>query len=93
LPDFANFTDNPTRTALPPLAHVAQDGRVHFLRDHLEGTAQRAARFAAEFGCAGWGYLAGLWHDLGKYSFHYQWKVYAAAGQDAQLEAPTPLGA
>lgn len=70
-----------------PLAHIAEDGRVHSLTEHLGGTAQRAARFAAEFGCAGWGYLAGLWHDLGKYSPDFQRKIHAAAGQDAHLEA------
>ena len=31
------------------LAHVAEDGRVHALEVHLEGTAQRASQFAAEF--------------------------------------------
>ncbi|MHB8764000.1 MAG: CRISPR-associated endonuclease Cas3'' [Deferrisomatales bacterium] len=56
----------------PSLAHVAEDGRVHPLADHLAGTAERAARFAAAFGCAAWGYLAGLWHDLGKYSPAFQ---------------------
>lgn len=70
-----------------PLAHVTEDGRVHLLAEHLYGTAECAAQFAAEFGCAGWGYLAGLWHDLGKYSPDFQWKVRAAAGQAAHLEA------
>ncbi len=70
-----------------PLAHVAEDGRVHLLAEHLCGTAECAAHFAAEFGCAGWGYLAGLWHDLGKYSPDFQRKIHAAAGQDAHLEA------
>jgi CRISPR-associated endonuclease/helicase Cas3 len=49
------------------LAHVSEDGRRHLLSDHLTGTAARAAEMAAEFGCRAWGYLAGLWHDLGKY--------------------------
>lgn len=49
------------------LAHVTEDGRMHALSDHLHGTSEIAARFAAEFGAAGWGRLAGLWHDLGKY--------------------------
>lgn len=70
-----------------PLAHVAEDGSAHPLDDHLIGTAKRAGEFAAEFGCAGWGYLAGLWHDLGKYSPDFQHKIHAAAGQDAHLEA------
>lgn len=49
-----------------PLAHISEDGRVHLLQDHLSGTADLAARFAAEFGCGEWGRLAGLWHDVGK---------------------------
>jgi CRISPR-associated endonuclease Cas3-HD len=85
--DFEHTTDDPTKTARPALAHVAEDGRVHPLDEHLAGTAQRASRFAAEFGCAGWGYLAGLWHDLGKYSPDFQRKIHVAAGQDAHLEA------
>ncbi|GAB4487826.1 MAG: CRISPR-associated helicase Cas3' [Thermodesulfovibrionales bacterium] len=71
-----------------PIAHVSEDGRVHPLREHLEGTAKLAAEFAAEFGAAGWGRLAGLWHDLGKYSPAFQKKIHAAAeGPDAHLEA------
>ncbi|MCL5236581.1 MAG: hypothetical protein M1353_01860 [Nitrospirae bacterium] len=51
-----------------PIAHIAEDGREHDLYDHLIGTAEKVADFAAEFGCGEWDYLAGLWHDLGKYS-------------------------
>lgn len=40
-------------------AHISEDGRVHSLRGHLEGTAKLAAEFAGEFGCAEWGRLAG----------------------------------
>ena len=57
---------------LKPIAHVAEDGRVHGLEEHLRGTAESAARFAAEFGCGEWGRLAGLWHDLGKHSKKFQ---------------------
>ncbi len=37
----------------------------HRLEDHLLGTAKLAAQFASEFSCGEWGYLAGLWGDLG----------------------------
>jgi CRISPR-associated endonuclease/helicase Cas3 len=40
----------------------------HRLEKHLKGTAELAKSFADEFGCGDWVYLAGLWHDLGKYS-------------------------
>jgi len=78
---------DPAREEPRAWAHVAEDGRVHLLDEHLRGTAERAAGFAAEFGSGGWGYLAGLWHDLGKYSPAFQRKIRAAAGQDAHLEA------
>lgn len=35
-------------------AHISEDGRVHSLREHLEGTAKLAAEFAGEFECAEW---------------------------------------
>lgn len=49
-------------------AHSAnsQDQR-HKLGNHIKGTVEKAANMAAEFGCAKWGYLAGLWHDLSKH--------------------------
>ncbi len=47
-----------------PLAHVAHDGRVDRLVEHLRRIAKLAEQFAGDFGCSGWGYLAGLWHDL-----------------------------
>lgn len=69
-----------------PLAHVSEDGRKHLLEDHLKGTAERAAAFAGEFGCAGWGWMAGLWHDLGKYSDDFQRYIREATGIEAHLE-------
>jgi CRISPR-associated endonuclease/helicase Cas3 len=38
----------------------------HLLLTHLDSTAERAERFAAPF-AKGWGRLAGLLHDAGKY--------------------------
>jgi CRISPR-associated endonuclease/helicase Cas3 len=34
----------------------------HRLEEHLKGTAELAASFAAEFACGEWGYLEGVWH-------------------------------
>lgn len=42
------------------------------LKDHLTNTAQQASDFASAFGATEWAYLAGLWHDLGKYSEEFQ---------------------
>lgn len=44
----------------------------HRLEDHLKDTAGKAAAFASEFGAGDWGRLAGLWHDLGKFSPAFQ---------------------
>jgi CRISPR-associated endonuclease/helicase Cas3 len=38
------------------------------LEDHLKNVAEMAKGFADAFGAGEWGYLAGLWHDLGKCS-------------------------
>jgi len=58
------------------LAHVRQnpDGSfvIHDLEEHLRGIARLSEEFAAAFGSAEWGNLAGLWHDLGKYSLTLQ---------------------
>ena len=37
------------------------------LERHLQEVAKLAGEFADAFGATEWGYLAGLWHDLGKY--------------------------
>lgn len=66
----------------PPIAHVSEDGRLHRLEDHLIGTAQRAAQMAAEFGASEWGYIAGLWHDLGKYSAAFQRYLESSSDKD-----------
>ena len=42
------------------------------LKDHLERTAKLASEFATPFGAENFAYLAGLWHDLGKYSEEFQ---------------------
>lgn len=56
----------------------------HLLEDHLKGTAELAKSFAEEFGCGEWGYLAGLWHDLGKYSSDFQKMLLSSS--DAHIE-------
>jgi len=42
------------------------------LEVHLKNVAKLASEFAAAFSSGEWGYLAGLWHDLGKYSMEFQ---------------------
>ena len=42
------------------------------LEEHLSGVAENSSRFAAPFGGEAWAGIAGLWHDLGKYSDAFQ---------------------
>lgn len=58
--------------------------RWHDLADHLQRVAELAANFAAEFSAGEWACLAGLWHDLGKYSAEFQ--QYLRAANDAHVE-------
>lgn len=51
---------------------------------HLRATAEIAAGFAQPFGAAEWAYLAGLWHDLGKYSSDFQ--EYLRSDKEASAE-------
>ena len=54
------------------LAHISQDGRRQTVLEHLDGTAELCAGFAAAFRAEDQGRLAGLAHDLGKYSVAFQ---------------------
>ncbi|HLU64970.1 MAG TPA: CRISPR-associated endonuclease Cas3'' [Kofleriaceae bacterium] len=69
------------------LAHVAADGRLHLLDDHLRDVAELAGRFGAAFGAGEHAALAGLWHDLGKYSGDFQRLIHSANGLEAHIEA------
>lgn len=53
-------------------AHAAPDFRKQSVLDHLQNTAALCARFAAAFGAEEQGRLAGLAHDIGKYSEAFQ---------------------
>jgi CRISPR-associated endonuclease/helicase Cas3 len=46
------------------------------LEEHLKNVAEMARSFATAFGAGEWGYLAGLWHDVGKYSTNQQIPLY-----------------
>lgn len=55
------------------LAHRSSDGkRAQTVQEHLEGTAKLAAGFARPFGGESQALLAGLLHDIGKYSDDFQ---------------------
>ena len=48
----------------------------HLLADHLHAVADKAAEFSQAFDAAvvsrRWAYMAGLWHDLGKYQEEFR---------------------
>jgi CRISPR-associated endonuclease/helicase Cas3 len=76
-----------------PIAHITRsaDGtwrEPHDLAEHLEGVAKAAAGFAERFGAKEWAWLAGLWHDLGKYRPSFQAYIRQASGfaTDAHIE-------
>lgn len=74
------------------LAHVRPDKNgewnKHLLDEHLRDVAVMAANFAADFESADWASVAGLWHDLGKYSTEFQQYIRSVSGYDAHIEAP-----
>lgn len=57
------------------LAHREEDGREQTVLEHLTNTARRAAAFATAFGGDEQALLAGLAHDLGKYSQAFQRRI------------------
>jgi CRISPR-associated endonuclease/helicase Cas3 len=58
------------------------------LEDHLFQVAARAADFASAWRAERWGFLAGLWHDLGKYSFAFRDYLLTENGYQAHIEQP-----
>ena len=72
----------------PYLAHVRrnEDGSfaIHELEEHLRAVGDLAGEAASSFGQADWGRLAGLWHDLGKYSSAFQNYIARGSGFDPE---------
>ncbi|MCG3179510.1 MAG: hypothetical protein BIFFINMI_01846 [Phycisphaerae bacterium] len=58
----------------------------HPLDAHLQAVGQLAADYAEAFGAADWGRLAGLWHDVGKYSQAFQSYLLRVTDGGAHLE-------
>lgn len=78
------------------LAHVRRndDGSfvIHDLEDHLRSVGDLAGEFAAIFGQSDWGRLAGLWHDLGKYSSAFQSYIARGSGFDPEAHIESGTG-
>ncbi len=70
-------------------AHSLEDqepSNWQLLEDHLKNVSGLAAKFAEPFGGDKWARIAGLWHDLGKFSNEFQAKLYKANGIECHLE-------
>jgi CRISPR-associated endonuclease/helicase Cas3 len=69
-----------------PLAH----SQGHLLVDHLQSVAKLASDFSNSFDAAPlahrWAYLAGLWHDMGKYRAGFQRYLELSNNEDAHIE-------
>jgi len=69
------------------LAHVRRDGEtfaLHDLNEHLRGVGKLAEEYAQVFGSGDWAQVAGLWHDLGKYSAEFQRRIKSVSGYDTE---------
>lgn len=75
-----------------PLAHTGPNGEAHLLNEHLREVARIAQEFASPLNSGNWAYLAGLWHDLGKYRPGFQQYIRQVNGQDASIEGKLPSG-
>lgn len=90
---MASMSDKPNQQ---PLAHVRQlpSGKwnEHFLDEHSHGVANLAGEFAKHFDSTDWASLAGLWHDLGKYSSEFQHYIKTVSGYDAEAHIEGKIG-
>ncbi len=64
------------------LAHIAEDGREQTVKEHLKGTALLASEFAAFFGAGKDAELAGMLHDIGKYTNGFQKRLHGGPSVD-----------
>ena len=60
------------------------------VEEHLHKVGQIAAECCDAFGAAEWGRLAGLWHDLGKYSVEFQEYLQRSADANASENETEP---
>ncbi len=74
------------------IAHVRDEKVVHVLEEHLNAVAKKAQDFANDFGSGDWAYLAGLWHDIGKYSAEFQRRIKSISGYDPAAHLEGPVG-
>lgn len=64
------------------LAHISEDEREQTVKEHLEETAKLCALFASAFCASEQGYLAGIAHDIGKYTAAFQKRLHGGLRVD-----------
>lgn len=79
-----------------PIAHASRDAAgnwraPHDLVKHLVGVGSLAGEFAERFG-ADWAFLAGRWHDLGKFRPRFQRYIRLASGFEADAHIKGEAG-
>ncbi len=66
------------------ISHIYQDKQGNWViqsnERHTAGVAERASRFASEFGMAAWGKVLGMLHDKGKESIAFQQHIRKESG-------------
>ena len=82
------FSNKPaSNSEIEPLAHLdAEHVVAETLPEHLGRVASLATGFGAKFRSDEWARLAGLWHDLGKYSPEFQAYLRSANELEANLK-------
>ena len=84
-----NSTDSSSKIEVALAAPLAHSGG-HLLADHSRAVADIAGEFSQAFEMAEptqrWAYLAGLWHDLGKYRPGYQRYLLQSNDPDGHIE-------
>jgi len=66
-----------------------ETGKPEPLLAHLELVAQLCEQFTAKFNAGSWGRVAGLWHDLGKFSREFQAYIRGQLAQGAIVDHST----
>ncbi len=87
---MSRHIDKPTPQEF--LAHISAEHKPHGLKDHLMDVAVAARSAAEPIQSQHWAYLAGLWHDLGKYRPGFQQYIRQVNGHDAHIEGKLPSG-
>ena len=69
------------------IAHISSDGTVkQTVKEHCENVAQKAKAFGSCFGAGEKAFIAGLLHDIGKYSAEFQNRI---LGSNQQVDHST----